>query len=52
MPSKTATGPRFACARCGRKQYATEMVRSAYTKEHYCADTFKCQRRAKREARS
>lgn len=50
MTAKTT--PRLKCYICGRRKDADEMLYSVFSHGHYCADTYKCQRRAKKAARS
>lgn len=42
------TTRRYPCARCGRRQPASLMVFSRFSRNHYCADLGACQKRAKR----
>lgn len=43
-----ATVVRHACARCGKKQKAEQMVFSSHTRKRYCSDLGACGRRARR----
>lgn len=42
---------RYACARCGKRQPADQMVYSRFTKNRYCRQLDDCARRAKRRKR-
>lgn len=47
------TTTKYACARCGKKRPASEMVFSTHTRLRYCGPLFldACARRAKRFGR-